>query len=54
MGLGSAPISEKMPKGEPLHFWPQTLTLGFIAYLVELNVLIPKNKKNFRFDELRN
>ena len=42
---GSDPISSiKMPR---------TLTFGFKVCLLELNVLIPRNKKLFRFDELR-
>ena len=32
---------------------PRTLTFGFKVCLLELNVLIPRNKKLFRFDELR-
>ena len=51
-GLGSDPISEKM-RNEGLLFLAQTLTFGFIVFLVRvrLNVLIPKNKKLFRSDE---
>ena len=45
--LWSNPISEKMP----LHFGSRTPTFGFIARLVELNVMAPKNKKLFRSDE---
>ena len=53
-GLGSDPISEKkMRKGGTLHFWSRTPTFGFIESLVELSVLISKNKKLFRSDELR-
>ena len=38
---------------EPIHFWSRTPTFGFIICLIELNVLIPKKKKLFRSDELR-
>ena len=50
MGLWSD--LKKFQNGRPLHFWSRTATFGFRVCLVELNVLIPKNKKLFQFDEL--